>query len=123
MLVVVNQKKYDFSNINNSAFSIGDNSTNISTNNINKNDDQFLKLTQTLMQELKKSELATPQQEEVEELVDAIVNGVNEPQPKKAIIRSLVDSANSIIQLGANSTNLITAFEKWSTYISQALGG
>ncbi len=105
------------------AISFGSNSNNTVINNNNSGNNEFEEITKLLLDEIKKSELGSEKQEELSELVDAVNSELTAERPKKAILKSCLDSANSIIQLGANSTNLITAFEKWSTYISQVLGG
>ncbi|EME75414.1 hypothetical protein CHH92_21585 [Bacillus sonorensis] len=100
-----------------SAFSFGENSTNTVINNNASNND-LLELTQTLLNEIKNSQLDAENQEQLKELVEAATSEASSEKPKKAILKSFIDSANTIIQTAANSTNLISAFEKWSAFFS-----
>ncbi|MCY9372227.1 hypothetical protein [Bacillus haynesii] len=101
---------------NGSSFSFGENSSNVVINNNSSNND-LLELTQTLIKEIKNSELNAENQEELKDLVEGAANEASTEKPRKAILQSFINSANSIIQTAANSTNLITAFEKWSAFL------
>ncbi|PLR92385.1 hypothetical protein CTZ29_06795 [Bacillus halotolerans] len=108
-------------NPNGTAISFGSHSNNTVVNNNNKGDNEFEEVTKLLLAEIKKSELNPEKQEELNELVDAANSEITAEKPKKAVLKSFIDSADSIIKTASNSVNLISAFEKWQNFFFKKL--
>lgn len=100
------------------AISFGSHSNNTVVNNNNQGDTEFEEVTKLLLAEIKKSELNPEKQEELNELVEAANSEVTAEKPKKAVLKSFIESADSIIKTASNSVNLISAFEKWQNFFS-----
>ncbi|MHC8425881.1 hypothetical protein ACUZ22_06670 [Bacillus velezensis] len=105
-------------NPNGTAISFGSHSNNTVVNNNNQGDTEFEEVTKLLLAEIKNSELNPEKQEELNELVDAANSEITAEKPKKAVLKSFIDSADSIIKTASNSVNLISAFEKWQNFFS-----
>jgi len=108
-------KQYNTVNgVQGSAFSFGPNSTNTVNNNQNSD---LVDLTRQLIEILKSQEIPTEQKQELEEVITAAAEEATKETPKKAILKSLLASVNSIMDTINKTPALITAYEKWDKFI------
>lgn len=103
---------------NKGAFAIGQQNT-VNQNNSGAAND----VTEELIELLKgHPEIAPEKKEELEEIISSASEEIKAEKPKKAILKSLLDSANSIMSTIAKTPELITAFDKWSDFIKPFIG-
>ncbi|MCY8486026.1 hypothetical protein MOC97_11140 [Bacillus atrophaeus] len=110
-------RQYNISNNSGSAFSFGSNSSNVVMNH-NSSNNELAELTQALLKEIKDSNLDSENEEQLNHLVHATTSEANTEKPKKILIKSFLDSADSVIKTATTSVNLISAFEKWKSFFS-----
>lgn len=84
--------------------------------------EQNTNVSEELLKLLEVSELDAQQKQEMKEIIEVAAEEVGNDKPKKPIVRGLLNSATAIMDTVAKSPQLITAFEKWSTYIGGFLG-
>jgi hypothetical protein len=102
---------------NNGAFAVGENNTvNQQINNEPLND-----LTKDLLQLLDDSRITDQKKEELKEIIVATEENVSAEMPNKTVIKSLLSNASAIIEAITKTPALITAYEKWETFIKSII--
>ncbi|AJG51426.1 hypothetical protein AS54_1934 [Bacillus cereus 03BB102] len=109
--------KYDFSNAkldasNHGQMVIGENQT------VSQNIQKSKTATQTLLEELEKTDLKQETKQEMKEAIEAAEQQVESEKPNKFVLKGIVDGLKEGIDLVTKSPALITAFETWRTAIS-----
>lgn len=112
-VMVNDNRKYTVNNASHSAFSFGDNSQNTVTNNTGVSDD----ILKALLKEIDASELTSDAKEELKELVEATQVESEAEQPKKSVIRRMLDGSKGIIDSINSSPALIETYTKWAQFI------
>lgn len=109
--------KYDLSNANLNASNhgqmvIGENQT------VSQNIQKSKTATQTLLEELEKTDLKQETKQEMKEAIEAAEQQVESEKPNKFVLRGIVEGLKEGVDLVTKSPALITAFETWRTAIS-----
>jgi hypothetical protein len=101
------------SGVKNSAFTFGANSPATVTNN----NSEVVDLTKELIYLLKTENISDESKEELEGYISSAAEEASSEKPKKPILKSLLGSANSIMDTITKSPALIAAYDKWATFI------
>ncbi|MBJ8093274.1 hypothetical protein JDS71_12035 [Bacillus cereus] len=119
----IDMSKNDFSgwdvDAKNSPFAVG---TKAKVKADYKIFEQNTNVSEELLKLIADSTLNVPQKQEMKEIIEATAEEVGNGNPKKPVLRGLLNSATAIMDTVAKSPQLITAFDKWSTYIGGFLG-
>lgn len=113
VFIMEDNRQYTVNSPQGSAISFGDNSTNTVTNNNGVAADLFI----NLLKEIDSSNLKSEEKEELKELVEAAQVASEGDNPKKTVIKSMLDTSKSIIDTVSSSSTLIDAYTKWVQFI------
>ena len=112
--IMNDNRQYTVNNPQGSAFSFGDNSTNKVVNNNNGMSEDLL---MNLLKEIDVSNLKSEEKEELKELVEAAQDASEAENPKKSVIKRMLEASKGIIDTVTNSPALIDAYTKWVQFL------
>lgn len=99
---------------NKGAFAIGEqNTVNQTVNGLEENKS----LTEQFLKNLAEAKIPDEQKEEFKQIVETASNEASKDNPNKTILKSLLQTANSIMDTINKSPQLISAYEKWGKFI------
>lgn len=75
-----------------------------------------------LKEEVDNSDLSDEKKEEVKSAIDYVENEVKAEKPNKTILSGILSSIQSGIDIATKTPGLITAYEKWKTFIDPLIG-
>lgn len=81
-------------------------------------DSQHENVTKQLLEQLNEADIPEDKKIELESIIQSGNEIANTEKPNKTIIKSLLNSANSIMDMVTKSPELIDSYEKWSTFLT-----